>query len=103
MKQKKQRTVILAVTMLLLLSFGAAVLAQTSTGFNLEWHVIGGGGNESSSADYRVQGTIGQSVTSPPTASSAGFVVSSGYWPGGTPGRNKVYLPSGLEELAPEH
>jgi hypothetical protein len=97
MKQKKQRIVILAVTMLLLLSFGAAVLAQTSTGFNLEWHVIGGGGNVSSSADYRVQGTIGQSVTSPPTASSAGFVVSSGYWPGGTPAGTTVYLPAVLK------
>jgi hypothetical protein len=97
MKQKKQRIIILAV-MLLLLAFGAAALAQTSTGFNLEWHVIGGGGAESSSADYRVHGTIGQSVTSPPTASSAEFVVSSGYWPGGTPpAGTTIYLPAILK------
>jgi hypothetical protein len=96
MKQKKQRVIILAVTVLLMLAFGAAVLAQTSTGFNLEWHVIGGGGNESSSAGYRVQGTIGQSVTSPLTSGSAGFVVSSGYWPGATPAGTTVYLPAVL-------
>lgn len=92
MKQKKQRIVVLAV-MLLLLAFGVAALAQTSPGFNLEWHVIGGGGGESSSADYRVHGTIGQSVASPPTASGAGFVISSGFWPGGTAAGTTVYLP----------
>ena len=95
MKQKKPRIVIPAVTMLLLLVFGAAVPAQTSTGFNLEWHAIGGG--ESSSAGYRVRGTIGQSVTSPPAAGSAGFVVSSGYWFGGTPAGTRVYLRSVLK------
>jgi hypothetical protein len=93
MKQKKQRIIILAV-MLLLLAFGATALAQTSAGFNLEWRVIGGGGGESSSADYRVHGTIGQSVTSPPASSSAEFVVSSGYWPGGAPAAGTtIYLP----------
>jgi hypothetical protein len=97
MKQK-QRITVLAVTMLLLLAFGAAVLAQTSAGFNLEWHVIGGGSGESSSADYRVQGTIGQSAASPPTASSAGFVVSSGYWSGSTgPAGTTIYLPAILK------
>jgi len=97
MKQKKQKIIILAV-MLLLLAFGAAALAQTSTGFNLEWHVIGGGGGESSSVDYRVHGTIGQSVTSPPAASGAEFVVSSGYWPGGTPpAGTTIYLPAVLK------
>jgi hypothetical protein len=79
---QKQRIIVLAVTMLLLLACGAVVLAQTSAGFNLEWHVIGSGGGQSSSASYQVQGTIGQGAASPPTAGSAGFVVSSGYWSG---------------------
>ena len=96
MKQKKQKIIILAV-MLLLLAFGGAALAQTSAGFNLEWRVIGGGGGESSSADYRVHGTIGQSVTSPPASSGAGFVVTSGYWPGGAPAGTTVYLPTILK------
>jgi len=96
MKQKKQKIIILAV-MLLLLAFGGAALAQTSAGFNLEWRVIGGGGGESSSADYRVHGTIGQSVTSPPASSGAGFVVSSGYWLRGTPAGTTVYLPTILK------
>jgi hypothetical protein len=51
--------------------------------FNLEWHVIGSGG-ESSSASYHVNGTLGQNVASPPTAGSTSFRVSSGYWFGNT-------------------
>ncbi|MBK8986211.1 MAG: hypothetical protein IPM39_09040 [Chloroflexi bacterium] len=97
MTQKKQQIIVMAVT-LLLLAFGAAALAQTSAGFNLEWHVIGGGGGQSSSAGYRVQGTIGQSAASPPTAGSAGYVVSSGYWSGSTGSAGTtVYLPAILK------
>lgn len=94
MKQK-QRFIVLAVCLLLLLALGAVALAQTSAGFNLEWHVIGGGGGQSSSASYQVEGTIGQGVASPPTAGSAGFVVSSGYWSGsaGMAGTT-LYLPA---------
>lgn len=66
--------------LLLLLTLGAAVVAQTSAGFNLEWHVLGGGGGVSSSADYQVNGTIGQSLTSPPASDSANYTISSGYW-----------------------
>jgi hypothetical protein len=94
---QKQRIIVLAVTVLLL-AFGAVVLAQTSAGFNLEWHVIGGGGGESGSADYRIHGTIGQSVTSPPAAGSAGFVVNSGYWSGNTGSAGTtIYLPAILK------
>ncbi|MBE2198802.1 MAG: hypothetical protein IAE79_09340 [Anaerolinea sp.] len=38
------------------------------------------GGGESSSADYQVQGTIGQTAAGPPMADSADFRVGSGYW-----------------------
>jgi len=77
---------------LLLLAGGAVALAQTSTRFNLEWHVIGSGGGESSSASYQVNGTVGQSITSQPTSESASFVVSSGYWFVDT--GTTVYLPT---------
>ncbi len=90
MKQK-QRTAVTVVVLLLLLTLGAVVLAQTSANFNLEWHVVSGGGGQSSSASYRVEGSIGQGIASPPTAVSANFAVSSGYWAGVTDFR--VYLP----------
>ncbi len=77
--------------MLLLLAAGALVLAQSSADFNLEWHVIGNGGSASGSADYQVQGTIGQSLVSPAVSNSADYAMSSGYWFSGS-GQN-VYLP----------
>jgi hypothetical protein len=79
---KRQRRTVLLVFLLLLLGLaaGAAGLAQTSAGFNLEWHVLGSGGGESASASYRVVGTIGQGLASPPHGGNSGFSLSSGFW-----------------------
>ena len=55
-------------------------LAQTSASFNLEWHVIGGGGEPVSSANYMVNSTAGQGAASPPYSVSASYVVCAGYW-----------------------
>jgi hypothetical protein len=82
---------LIGIALILLLAAGTAVLAQTSTQFDLRWHVIGSGGGESGSARYRVNGTIGQSVASPPTSGSGGFTVSSGYW--FADGSATLYLP----------
>ena len=73
----------MGVLVLVLLVVGSSALmgqAQTSTTYDLTWHVIGGGGAPISSASYRVNSTAGQSAASPPAASSASYVVSSGYW-----------------------
>jgi len=83
--------VALAAVMLLVVG-GAVAVAQTSARFNLEWHVVGSGGGESSSASYHVNGTIGQSIASQPAAESASFVVSSGYWFVDT--GTTIYLPT---------
>ncbi len=90
--QPKHKTLIPGLILLLALVVAVKVIAQSSAGFNLSRHVIGGGGGESSSAGYRVAGTIGQSVAGPPTAGSASYVISSGFWyaDGGT----KVYIPT---------
>lgn len=71
---------LLSALLLLVIAAGAVVMAQTSAGYNLEWHVVGSGGGEAGSASYRVNGTTGQGVTSPPTAGGASYVLSSGYW-----------------------
>ena len=55
-------------------------LAQTSGNFNLEWHVIGGGGEPVSSANYIVNSTAGQGAASPPYSFSSPGVVCGGYW-----------------------
>lgn len=78
--------------LLLALAIGAAVLAQSSAGFNLEWNVVGSGGGESASAGYRVEGTVGQSMAGSPPASGGAFAVTSGYWVFDT--RRTLYLPT---------
>jgi hypothetical protein len=91
MKRNQPATLVVLVVALLLLGAAGAGLAQTSAGFNLEWHAIGSGGGEASSANYRVNGTVGQGIASPPSAISAAFVVSSGYWFAGR--GTIIYLP----------
>jgi hypothetical protein len=75
-----------------LLTIGGAVWAQTSASYNLEWHVIGGGGRPVASANYAVNSTAGQGLASRPHAVSGSYAVSGGYWSGHSLAMS-VYLP----------
>jgi hypothetical protein len=66
------------------------ILAQFSPNYNLEWHLLGGGGSPVSSASYQVNSTIGQGIASPPTSQSTGYVISGGYW---IPALYNIYIP----------
>ena len=79
MKRKGMLTVSLTV-LLAAVVIGGPALAQTSPSYDLEWHVIGGGGQPVSSASYAVNSTAGQGAASPPYSASASYVVSGGYW-----------------------
>ena len=79
MKRKGMLTVSLTV-LLAAVVIGGPALAQTSPSYNLEWHVIGGGGQPVSSTSYAVNSTAGQGAASPPYSVSASYVVSGGYW-----------------------
>ncbi|MCP4537179.1 MAG: hypothetical protein GY832_08520 [Chloroflexi bacterium] len=57
----------------------APTVAQTSGNYNLEWHVVGGGGGLVSSASYAVNSTAGQGAASPPYSTGSHYVVSGGY------------------------
>ena len=106
MNRTRTRWLLLAAGLLAVATIGGVILrptapvaAQTSPNYNLEWHVIGGGGQAVSSASYRVNGTVGQAVTSPHPPqpqyqASAHFVISQGYWFGdGITIRWPAYLP----------
>lgn len=68
--------------------------AQTSTSYNLEWHVVGGGGGPVTSASYTVNSTAGQKAASPPYSASSHYAVSGGYWFSGNLASTwQVYLP----------
>jgi ABC-type glycerol-3-phosphate transport system substrate-binding protein len=88
---KKSTILLLALAALLaMLAIGGGVLAQSSASYNLEWHVIGGGGQPVASANYAVNSTVGQGAASPPYSASSSYVVSGGYWFIET---HQIYLP----------
>jgi len=79
------RKAVFTVSLIALLAaalIGGAAWAQTSPSYNLEWHVIGGGGQPVSSASYAVNSTAGQGAASQPYSISPSYVVSGGYWYG---------------------
>jgi hypothetical protein len=77
-----------------LLLLGSVALAQSSESFRVEWSTLSGGGQTVSSAHFVINGSIVGGASSPPNASSAHFVVRSGYWPGVIPTASyRVYLP----------
>ncbi len=97
-----KRTLLFSILAILLAltAIGGAVLAQSSTSFDLEWHVIGSGGQPVSSASYVVNSTVGQGVASSPYLMSDNFAISGGYWFGdGITLVHKVYLPLVLRNL----
>ena len=74
-----------------LLVTAGLVSAQTSASYNLEWHVIGGGGQPLTSASFAVHSTAGQGAASPPLSTGSSYAVSGGYWFGSD--LFSIYLP----------
>ena len=58
---------------------GGVALAQSSTNYDLSWHVVGSGGALMSSTDYALQGTIGQTAAGDVESANYGLY-SQGYW-----------------------
>jgi len=91
-----KKTLLLALlALVMMIGAGSVALAQTSASYNLEWHVIGGGGQTVGSANYAVNSTFGQGAASPPLATSAHYAVSGGYWYSGV---YTIYLPLVLRD-----
>src|SRR5262245_43884301 len=60
-------------------SMASVVLAQS---FDMNTHVIAGGGSTSSAGGFSISGTIGQhDAQSQPGMSGGGFTFSGGFWP----------------------
>jgi len=78
---------------LAVLMVAGGVLAASTDGFALGWHVLAGGGGASSSDDYVLQGTVGQPAAG--VLSSADYALGSGFWGGGelVEARTLAYLP----------
>ena len=53
----------------------------TAQTYQIDWYVIGSGGGHSESANYQVNGTIGQPIVG--IASSDNYTIEAGFWVGG--------------------
>jgi hypothetical protein len=91
---KSQLSVLLVAFLCGLVLVGAA-LAQTSTNYGLEWHVIGSGGGGMDSTNYAMNGTVSQVAAG--YASSTSYELSEGYW---YPVQYRLYLPLILREYS---
>ena len=81
--RNQPNTAIFCLTVLAVLMFAASAHAvvQSSTNFTMNSNVLDSGGGSASSANFQLNGTIGQSSPVGP-ASSTNFNVLSGYFPG---------------------
>lgn len=73
----------------------AGVLAQSGFQFAIPWWTVDGGGGQSSSATYSIQGTAGQAEAGPVMQSSS-YTFSGGFWPGVvslSSSSSMIYLP----------
>lgn len=94
MNHKQILMFLILAALLAALAVGGTAFAQSSTNYNLEWNVIGGGGQPVTSASFTVRSTAGQGAASPPYSASSNFAVSGGYWFGdGITIRYPLYLP----------
>lgn len=74
----KLRILALLAALLCGLSLVSAALAQSSTNYDLIWHVIGSGGSGMGSTTYAVEGTIGQALAG--RTESTHYTLAVGYW-----------------------
>ena len=61
-----------------------------STGYDLSWYTLDGGGGSSSGGGYSLSGTIGQPDAG--TVSGGGYTLLGGFW-GGSNAPYNIYLP----------
>lgn len=71
-----------------LLAVVVPVMAQSSPGYDLSWHVVAGGGGRMEGTAYTLSGTAGQPVVD--RLPGGGYVLAGGFWVGGI---YRVYLP----------
>jgi hypothetical protein len=70
----------IALVILVCLVMVGLVWAQTSPGYDLSWHVVGGGGRDMASAGHAMRSTLGQFAIGP--AQGTSYAVGAGYWYG---------------------
>jgi len=94
MMKKQLRTILLVTGIILVLGI-AAVHAQStgiSTGYDLSWWTVDGGGGQLSAGGYVLDGTTGQPDASAPLT-AGGYTLAGGFWSGSVTPHHSLYLP----------
>ena len=92
----KHKTLILTLTLALLLILAGSVLAMQSANYQIDWFTpLTGSGGKSSSSNYAVAFTVGQSVIR--KSSSSNYETCLGYWCGTERGFT-IYLPLAIQQ-----
>jgi len=101
----KRAAILLAFASLLLLAsvaladWGTSALPPLSTGYDLSWSTVdGGGATFSTGGGYSLGGTIGQPDAG--AMSGGGYSLSGGFW-GGIEYFLRIYLPLILKQYTP--
>ncbi len=77
--------IILTLFAVVLFGTTAPTLAQTGSGYDLSWNVIGGGGATfSTGGGYSLGGTIGQADASSTPMTGGAYSLNGGFWAGVT-------------------
>jgi hypothetical protein len=88
MKKSKILILCLAAVVVVLVA-GIVIAAPTISSYTVDWWVFSGGGAPSSVGDYRLNGSLGQSVIG--ESSSTNYGIDHGYWGKGWP--YGIFLP----------
>ncbi len=94
MKRIMIATFLVVSVIVLALSITAMTHAQTSSGYDLTWNVVAGGGTLSTGDGYTLSGTIGQPDAG--QLSGGGYTLAGGFWAStvaGTMVPYRIYLP----------
>ena len=83
--------VLLLLIFVTLAQFSDGVSARISTGYDLSWWTVDGGGSKVSDDGYALMGTIGQPDAGP-VLSKDSYTLIGGFWPGALT-QYRIYLP----------
>lgn len=80
----QHKKILLAAVLVLAISLMVviAVTAQVGDGFDLSWNVVssGAGNSQSSSPDYMLSSTVGQTAAGSSSSTSSGSTALHGFW-----------------------
>jgi hypothetical protein len=85
----RRLTVLTTIVLLLAIS---TTLATSSSGYDLSWFTVDGGGGTVSGGSYTLSGTAGQPDVGP-ALSSSGYTLIGGFWGGAVARSWPLYLP----------